>query len=137
MAMKIALINPSYLLIYQKLNIRQEASIPLGLLYIAAVLEKAGHEVRVFDPNLHNTPLPELINQIKSYEPELIGLTTVTPTFNTAQKITFELRKVFPRVAIVMGGPHVSALPEASLRSTPTADFIAVGVGEDTIFEPV
>ncbi|HLD82416.1 MAG TPA: radical SAM protein [Candidatus Omnitrophota bacterium] len=135
--MKIALINPPYLVIYKKLNIHQEASIPLGLLYIAAVLEKAGYQVKVFDPNLHNLSLSELIGQIRLYEPELIGLTSVTPTFNAAQKISFELKRAFPGTPIVMGGPHVTSLPENSLNFTPEVDFVIAGEGELTIIELV
>src|SRR3989338_1741271 len=135
--MKIALINPPYLVIYKKLNIHQEASIPLGLLYIAAVLEKAGYQVKVFDPNLHNLSLSELIGQIRLYEPELIGLTSVTPTFNAAQKISFELKRAFPGTPIVMGGPHVTSLPEDSLNFTPEVDFVIAGEGELTIIELV
>lgn len=133
--MKIALVNPPYLVIYEKINIRQDASIPLGLLYIAAMLEKAGHEVKVFDPNLHNTPLPQLIDEIKLFSPKLIGLTTVTPTFNSAQKIADELKKNSPESTIVMGGPHVSVLPEESLKLTPAVDFIVIGEGELTIVD--
>jgi len=133
--MRIALINPPYLIIYQKLNIQQSASIPLGLLYIEAALERAGHEVKVFDPNLHNTPLPELVSQIGSFAPQLIGLTSVTPTFNAAKQISAELKKVWPAVPIVMGGPHVSVLPEPSLRISPSIDFIVVGEGEETVVE--
>ena len=133
--MRIALINPPYLIIYQKLNIQQSASIPLGLLYIAAALEKAGHDVKVFDPNLHNTPLPELVSQLESFGPQLIGLTSVTPTFNAAKQIAAELKKQWPAVPIVMGGPHVSVLPEQSLRLSPFIDYIVVGEGEETLVE--
>lgn len=135
--MRIALINPPYLVIYKQLDIRQDASIPLGLLYIAAMLENADHEVKILDPNLHNTPLSELIDEAKSFEPELIGLTTVTPTFNAAQRIAFELKKVLPKVPIIMGGPHVSALPEQTLKLTPCVDFVVVGEGELTIIDLV
>lgn len=135
--MKIALINPPYLLIYKKLNIKQDASIPLGLLYIAAVLERAGHKVQVFDPNLHNTPLFELIDELKAFNPDLLGLTAVTPTFNAAQRIAGELKINFPDIPIVMGGAHVSALPEESLELIPGVDFMVVGEGESTVVELV
>jgi anaerobic magnesium-protoporphyrin IX monomethyl ester cyclase len=133
--MKIALINPPYLVIYQKLKIQQSASIPLGLLYVAGALERAGHEIKVFDPNLHNTPLPELISELKEFSPQLIGLTSVTPTFGAACTIIREVKKEFPQTPVMIGGPHVSVLPEQSLRLTPEIDFIIVGEGEETAVE--
>ncbi len=135
--MKIALINPPYLLIYKKLNIRQDASIPLGLLYVAAALEREGCEVKVFDPNLHNAPLPELISEIKAFGPDLFGLTAVTPTFNSAQKIARELKSNFAGIPILVGGAHVTVLPRESLELTPEIDFVISGEGEFTTVELV
>lgn len=122
-------------MIYKNLNIRQGASIPLGLLYIAAELEKENHEVKIYDPNLYNTTMLELIKEINFFRPDFNGLTSVTPTFGVAQKIAVELKKAFPEVPIMLGGPHVSALPQESLKYTPAADFIIVGEGELTVVE--
>ena len=93
--MKIALIQPPYLIIYKKLNIDQKASIPIGMLSLAGMLEKKGHEVKVIDMELDEILIPELIEEVRSFGAEMVGLTAVTPTFNAAQEITVELKKSF------------------------------------------
>lgn len=133
--MKIALINPPYLVIYRELKIKQDASLPLGLLYVAAMFEKDSHQVRVFDPNLHNTPLISLVKEVQDFNPDVVGITTVTATFNAAQVIAKALKKEFSKITIIMGGPHVSVLPKESLNITPAVDFVIVGEGELTVSE--
>ncbi len=135
--MKIALINPPYLIIYKKLNIEQDASVPLGLLYVAAMLERHGHEVKVFDFNLHETLLPEMAEQIGEFQPQMIGITAVTPTFNSAQEIVANFKQRFPQTIFVMGGPHLTSLPKQSLEQTPAADFVIAGEGEYALTELV
>ena len=44
---------------------------PLGILYIAAVLEQMGHEVQVFDVDPDVAPCVE---QIASFQPRIVGL---------------------------------------------------------------
>lgn len=133
--MRVALINPPYLVIYKKLNIEQDASVPLGLLYIASMLEKHGHQVKVYDFNLKETLLSEMIDQISEFKPDMVGVTAVTPTFNSAQQIITTLKKAFPKVVMVMGGPHLTSLPKQSLEHTPAADFVIAGEGEYPMVE--
>jgi len=45
---------------------------PLGLMYIAAVLEKAGHAVQIFDADPEYQD--DMLTKIKEFRPQLIGL---------------------------------------------------------------
>ncbi|HCC46823.1 MAG TPA: hypothetical protein DEQ38_01705 [Elusimicrobia bacterium] len=123
--MKIALINPR--------NIDTTTHHPLGLLYIAAYLEREGHLVKVFDQTVGQTPA-EIASEIIGWGPELSGLTATTPQFALALRIAAELKKVLPAVPVVVGGPHPSVCPEDSLAS-PEVDFVVIGEGERTLSE--
>jgi len=64
--------------------------------------------------------------------PDLIGISSVTENFSYAKKFAFELKKKFPSVPIILGGPHISALPD----SLPQEFTLAVlGEGEETFVE--
>ena len=67
---------------------------PLGLMYIAAVLEKAGHAVQIYDAD------PEyeanIIKEIKEFNPDLIGLSFLTVAYQRAFGLCKVLKKELP-----------------------------------------
>ncbi|MFH1073877.1 MAG: radical SAM protein [Candidatus Firestonebacteria bacterium] len=101
---------------------------PLGLLSLAAVLEKAGYQVEVLDLNV----TPKIYNDINFSEYGMIGITATTPLIKEAWILAKELKKL-TKVPVVFGGPHPSALPEESLDNG--ADIIVRHEGEKTILE--
>jgi anaerobic magnesium-protoporphyrin IX monomethyl ester cyclase len=104
---------------------------PLGIAYVAAALEQKDCDVRIFDGCLHNWSEEETANQALSHDPEFIGLGFSTPLFPVAVRIVEFIKRRSPSTVVILGGPHVSALPEASLRNS-KADFICIGEGEES-----
>lgn len=51
---------------------------PLGLLYIAAVLEKDGHDVRIIDAPVENLDLEDVLNRIGEFRPDFVGISAIT-----------------------------------------------------------
>ncbi|MFH1055309.1 MAG: cobalamin-dependent protein [Candidatus Altiarchaeota archaeon] len=98
---------------------------PLGLLYIAAVLEKEGHTVKYFDARIEG----DVIGKLKEFRPDVLGVTAVTPSFLSAVEIAENAKKALPKLKVVFGGPHPSALPKETLESGPV-DFVVIGEGE-------
>jgi radical SAM superfamily enzyme YgiQ (UPF0313 family) len=105
---------------------------PLGLMYIAAVLEKAGHKIQLFDadPEYHDS----IIKEIKDFKPDLIGLSFLTVGYRRALHLMEKLKKELPGVIYCCGGVHPTVKPIETLNEF-GADFIVVGEGEETIVE--
>jgi radical SAM superfamily enzyme YgiQ (UPF0313 family) len=105
---------------------------PLGLMYIAGVLEKAGHQVQIFDadPEYQDT----IIKEIKDFDPELIGLSFLTVAYQRAFNLCKALKKELPDVTYCAGGVHTTVKPHDTLKEF-DLDFIVVGEGEDTAVE--
>jgi radical SAM superfamily enzyme YgiQ (UPF0313 family) len=103
---------------------------PLGILYIAAVLEKEGHIVQVFD--IYEYEEDGTFADILKFQPDLIGLSVNTPQINRAKRISAHLKDLLPKIPIVCGGVHVTALPSESMREL-HADYAVVGEGEYTM----
>jgi len=105
---------------------------PLGLMYIAAVLEKAGHAVQIYDSD------PEyqasMIREIKDFNPDLIGLSFLTVGYQRALHLMQNLKKELPNKIFCSGGVHTTVKPKETLEEF-GVDFIVVGEGEDTIVE--
>ena len=136
--MKIALINPPlprpFAIILKLVHYREIYSIPLGLAYIAAYARQAGHTVKIFDPEPCGMPLELMWRKIEEFRPDIVGITSVTPNFMLARQLVIEAKRCFGCL-VVMGGPHVNALPRSTLQGLPELDAVILGEGEIPILD--
>ncbi len=128
--MKVLLIQPPMF------HLKMHLAPNLGLAYIAAVLEKAGVEVKVYDAAAEDVSFDEIIGQIKSFRPHLIGAGGQTPVSPRALTIFKRAKKeVDPDIITLAGGPHFSFTDRESLEQCPELDLVVRGEGEETIRE--
>ena len=91
---------------------------PVWLAYPAGMLEGA----RLLDAPPHHVSGEETINIARDYE--FLVLFTSTPGFPGDIRLAKAIKGVNPKIKIAFVGPHVSVLPEKSLRDCPEMDFI-------------
>jgi len=113
----------------------------LGLPYLAAVLEEAGYEAKIFDRYLSpgdttdTAVLDEhLAETIALEQPLIVGMTIHTPDYAKRVRLAAYLRERLPQTLLVAGGHHPSAEPEQLLRDT-VFDVCVIGEGEETLLE--
>ena len=113
--------------------------LPLGIAYVGAMLERAGHEVRMLLPDVRSyrgdDPWGDLARAIESERPRLLGITAVTAMFPAAAKLAAIAKRVVPEVTIVLGGTHASADPRGALAAAPAIDYVVQGEGEHAMVE--
>ncbi|MDD5130594.1 MAG: radical SAM protein [Candidatus Omnitrophica bacterium] len=114
----------------ESLNVVRGELPPLGLAYIASVLEHAGHQVKVFDMCVSNLTLDGLKQEIADFTPELAGITVVTPALFGALELA-AISKSLGAVT-VLGGPQLSIYPEETVAHT-QVDYGIIGEGEYAI----
>lgn len=108
----------------------------LGLSYLAAVLEKNSYNVRIIDCTL-GIAYEHLKDILYNAEkPDIIGITATTPTFGSARTVAEIARSLFRDSLIVIGGVHVTSLPEQALKEK-YFDAGVLGEGEYTLLELV
>lgn len=118
--------------IYQSIGLRAP---PLGLAYIASILERAGYKVRIVDAPTLGLTIKHIINCIKRFKPDVIGISSVTPTAKAGYIISRLTKREYDRdVPIVMGGPHVTYMYREAL-TVGKADYVVRGEGEYTMLE--
>jgi hopanoid biosynthesis associated radical SAM protein HpnJ len=91
---------------------------PVWLAYPAGMLEGA----RLLDAPSHHVSAEETINIARDYE--FLVLFTSTPGFPGDIRLVKKIREVNPQLKIAFVGPHVSVLPERSLKDCPEIDFV-------------
>lgn len=127
--MRIALISPKW-------NKKANDYPPLGLGYLAAVLEQ-NHEVRIFDFSLDlRSSLDSDLQHVNSFDPHLVGITAMTSLYHSALEAATLLKAYLGR-PVILGGPHATMCPERILEESPVIDYVVRGEGEKTILELV
>jgi radical SAM superfamily enzyme YgiQ (UPF0313 family) len=105
---------------------------PIGLVSVAAYLERCGIATDVLDCILESDADARLRELLNDRQPAFVGFTCTTAGFRDAARMAQLARAVLPGVKTVMGGPHVSALTTRVLEEYPEVDFVVVGEGEAT-----
>jgi anaerobic magnesium-protoporphyrin IX monomethyl ester cyclase len=101
---------------------------PLGLLYVGAVLEARGHEVRIIDEDVDHLSGLALKQCIADVHPDVVGITSTTPVFPHAASIA-ALAKAAGDIAVVLGGIHATIAAEESIQHE-AIDVVVRGEGE-------
>ncbi|MFH1181020.1 MAG: radical SAM protein [bacterium] len=144
--MKICLIKPPQI---TPLEWGRQAPLqPLGLAYLAAVLEK-DHEVSILDAQAEawdqvkkigdkyyfGLPPEEIEKKIKDLNPELVGISVQFSIDEESSLAVAKLVKsINKKIITVLGGPHCSVRP-LDVLSNPDVDFVVLREGEETFFE--
>jgi anaerobic magnesium-protoporphyrin IX monomethyl ester cyclase len=102
---------------------------PMGLMYIGAMLKKAGHEPRIHDCALDYKNLQILRQTIIDWQPDFIGISIIITEIEHTKRIMKIIREILPDVPVTFGGPWPSANLEESIK-TLGADFVVLGEGE-------
>jgi len=145
--MRVCLINPPR--IQPKAWGKPNVFPPIGLAYIAAVLEKT-HEVCIIDAptegwrnlqdadratyrvGLSNT---EIADKVKRWSPDVVVIEIPFSGWSkTAFEVASTVKGINKDIISVLEGQHPSARPEDCLAN-PNVDFVVMGEPENTIFE--
>jgi len=110
---------------------------PLGILYLAAVLEERNVEVSVLDQAAKGLTIKETVQWIKAENPDILGFSTLASSGRTAALISNEVKKENPNVTVVFGNYYATFNPERVLRKYPSVDIIVRGEGERTVIDLV
>jgi len=121
---------------------------PLGLAYIAAVLERRGLEVEIFDSLIEDTERVEDVgpgiirigasfsaikDKIEKFAPDMVGVSNLfSRQAVNAHEIYRIVKSVNPGIVVVAGGAHPTVMAETVMKDE-NVDFVVMGEGEDAI----
>lgn len=124
------LIQAPYLDDYGPMRKAAGTYFPLGLGYIAAMVEQDGHQVDLLDPNVQEASAEEIAARVAASPPLLVGISFMTPQFSRVKEICQRIKEAAPQVPIILGGAHPSVMPEETLIGISEADYAVAGEGE-------
>jgi anaerobic magnesium-protoporphyrin IX monomethyl ester cyclase len=147
--MKILLINPPQT--FFPGSDPPAANLPLGLLYIAAVLDEAGYKTEILDAFMTDSPFrkigdmtevgmpyEKIKEEIGRRKPDIVGIANpFTSQVEHAVRVADIVKEVDSSILTVVGGPHVTVVPTEFLEEAKNVDIVAIGEGEYTILDIV
>ncbi len=127
---KVILINPRATYYNE---VAQKCFPPMQLLYLAAALREHGFEPQVLDANAFRMTDEQIAKQVRDAKPLLVGLSVYSEILRQIRDMTSLVRLASPESRIVLGGPHVSAVPVRTLEQFPEADYGLAGEAERSL----
>ena len=100
---------------------------PIGLLRIAAYVRAKMEEVEI---KLIDNTFEDILEEIKRFNPDIIGMTTFTSYYQDAIEFTKKIKSMSKNVKVIIGGPHITTLPDSFDKCF---DAGVIGEGEETI----
>jgi len=116
-------------------------------MYIAAYLRENDINVDILDtkqmqferPSLLRRSIEEIQMVVKLYvkknSPSIVGITSTTISYTSAAKIAKAVKEASPETKVVIGGIHVTFLPQETLEECPWIDIVVKGEGEIPMLE--
>ncbi|MBX5327665.1 MAG: B12-binding domain-containing radical SAM protein [Candidatus Bathyarchaeia archaeon] len=108
---------------------------PLGILYIATVLEKEGFEVSLLDQAAKGYTIDETVKWVRKENPDVVGFSTLASSGRTAAVLSGEVKKENPEITTVFGNYYATFNTERIMQKYPWVDIIVRGEGEITTLE--
>jgi len=106
---------------------------PVGLGYIAALLEAEGYRCQIIDAQILRIPPEKIINYIY-HRPVIIGISSNIVNYRASLQTAEFIYSKLKNVPIILGGPHPSSLPEQTLSKS-YVQAVAIGESELTMLE--
>jgi magnesium-protoporphyrin IX monomethyl ester (oxidative) cyclase len=145
--MKVLLINPPQ--VFYPGSDQPAGNLPLGLMYIAATLERAGYKTEILDAFMTDDkflkngetlsvgmPFEQIKQEIYNRKPDIVGVAgPFTCQIGNTVKITSLAKLVDPSTLTVVGGPHVTTMPKEFLEEAKSVDVAVAGEGEYAMVE--
>jgi anaerobic magnesium-protoporphyrin IX monomethyl ester cyclase len=128
---KILLISPyGFVSNYAKNPNLDIVAAPMGLAYVASVLEQSGHKVSVLDCLAERSDRRDVELCVSNEKPDFVGIQAFTPSVHYAIEMAETVKGIDHEIKVIFGGTHATVLPEATFGMSDSVDFIVRHEGE-------
>jgi len=107
-----------------------------GLAYLAGYLRQhPGFEIEIIDSKFERIDFEKTLQKVLEFKPDIVGLGAFTNEIKPAAYMSKMIKENLPNIITVIGGVHVTALPDKTLEEFPEFDVAVIGEGEITFSE--
>jgi len=107
-----------------------------GIALLAAICRRAGYKVALIDAPALGMDVRAVADKILTMAPKYVGITAVTISVYNAKDVALAIKARAPGVKIILGGAHITAVPDETFkRMGAFFDIAVIGEGDVTIIE--
>lgn len=106
-----------------------------GLASLAASALKAGAQTSIIEAASMNLTIPQALSKVMGLRPDILGISATTIGIQAAAELAAEVKAQSPGTLTIVGGCHVSAIPEETMNEFSAFDIGVAGEGEETLAE--
>jgi radical SAM superfamily enzyme YgiQ (UPF0313 family) len=110
------------------------AVLTAGIGYISEYLKLNNIEHKVYDANLDGN-IKHIKRFIQEYKPDIIGIGVMSIRYKKDYNLIRDLKTSFPKIKILIGGPHASTFRELMMNDNKHIDYAIILEGEETLVE--
>lgn len=107
----------------------------MGLLSVGAVIKLMGLDVKIIEASSLGLGFGDTLREILESSPKILGLTATTFSVHSARRLAKLVKENNPGIITLVGGPHITAAPDETMRRFKEFDIGILGEGEETIQE--
>jgi radical SAM superfamily enzyme YgiQ (UPF0313 family) len=109
-----------------------------GLAYLAGYLRAHSDvQITIIDAKFERLDFSKVLDRVREIRPDIVGLTAFTNEIKPAAYTAAAIKKELPECITIIGGVHVTAIPEETLKEFASFDIGVIGEGEETLLELV
>jgi anaerobic magnesium-protoporphyrin IX monomethyl ester cyclase len=101
--------------------------IPYGIALLAAIAQKKGHQVAVYDANAWRQPIAKVADACKADDWDVIAVGGLTTTYNCIKEICRIAKAASPKSLLVAGGGFLTSMPGDIMEWLQEIDVGVVG----------
>jgi len=126
--------KPKFFLMQANSPVKSDSPV-LGLAYIAAVLRDNGYDVKIVDGAAFHASYSDeqILGMIQDFNPSFVGFLLMSYRVPLSYSMISKVKKRFPGIKIIAGGPHVAVMPEEVLNHG--VDIAFLGEAEHNILD--
>lgn len=108
---------------------------PMGLASLASYVREKGVSVKILDALNLGLSIDSVLDYVRQNSPSYVGITATTNMIFPSEMLAGKIKELFPEIITIIGGAHISALPEETIERFSSFDVGIVGEGEKTLYE--
>ena len=109
--------------------------VPYGIALLAAIADRDGHQVQIYDQNAWRQPLDVMRQVLEADDWDVVALGGITTAYGSVKEIVSAARELRPDAVIVLGGGLLTSLPREIMTWLPAVDVGVIGEAFQTFPE--
>lgn len=109
-----------------------------ALACLAAYLRNNGYsKVKIVDAKLERMDFERCTKEILAFEPDVVGFTAFTNEIKPSSYLAAKLKQKNPDLLTIIGGVHITSIPQKTMEEFDMFDVGVIGEGEETLLDIV